>query len=228
MQILENGVAVCGTSHHVEWCAQQGLVHDRWMADLICAHIKRGNNVIEGGAHIGTISRAMLDAGAALFAFEPNMDAMECLLHNCPELNWQEGIPGLEQSRAWMFALGASSGRTQYHASDNAGAGWCDAREGGEVKIIALDSQLFTPGNVKLIKLDIEGWETAALLGAREMIARCRPVLFVEVSEHLLTRAGSSRDELLDLIEGLNYSWRILQPQCKREDAQYDIECLPK
>jgi FkbM family methyltransferase len=228
VRILPNNVAVVGETHHVFWCAEQGLIHDRWMADLICRHLKPGDVVIEGGAHIGTLTRAMLDSGAMVFAFEPNMDALECLLHNCPELEWQDGVGGLEQSRAFMLALGDRKTRTEYHSSDNAGSGWCDHREGGQVSVIALDSQIFTPANVKLIKLDIEGWETKALLGAREMIGRCHPVLFLEVNVAALERVGSSEDELLSLIEQMGYQWKIVQPQCRRGDPQYDIEAIPK
>lgn len=216
MTILPNGVAVIdGDTHHAAWCAEQGLIHDRWMADEICKHIKPGDVVIDGGANIGTLTRAMLDAGAIVMAFEPNPEAMECLRKNCPN------------ATPFALALSDTNERVGVIKDENAGASF--VVPDGDIQAVDLDLFMDAAGleSVALIKLDIEGYETKALRGARETIARCKPVLFVEVNRATLERAGSSEDELLSLIESLGYSWRILQWQCQRGSEQYDIECLP-
>jgi len=49
------------------------------------------------------------------------------------------------------------------------------------VPVVTLDGLALD--NVTAIKLDVEGHELAALRGARELLARCRPVLSIELEE---------------------------------------------
>lgn len=223
MKILPNGVAVIeGDTHHAQWCATAGLVHDRWMADILRHHIIRrqfrhGSVVVEGGANIGTLTLPMLEAGATVWAFEPNEDAHSCLIHNCAR--------HLGQLHAGACGLSDSFYLARLKKESNAGASWiCGGGDGEAAVVDHIDNYGLSPS---LIKLDIEGYEVKALNGALDTIARCSPVLIVEVNRAALERAGDSEDALLSLIESLGYRWSILQPQCKRGDDQYDIECIP-
>lgn len=213
MKLLQNNVAVTGTTAHAEWCSA-GLIHDPWFAGQITKHLQPGDVMIEGGAHIGTLTRAALDCGAQVYAFEPNPAAAECLRWNCPE------------AVVFDMALGE-----HMHGScgieivpDNAGMSY--VTHGIGVSMTAIDR--FKNVRIKLIKLDVEGSECAALRGAQEVIARYRPVLIVEVNRPALERVGESDLSLIKLIEELGYRWKILQPQCQLGDEQFDVECLPK
>lgn len=64
------------------------------------------------------------------------------------------------------------------------------------VKTITVDS-LELP-RVDLIKMDIEGMEMDGLLGARQTIERCKPILFVETIK-------SDKDEIAKFLEGFGY-----------------------
>lgn len=55
------------------------------------------------------------------------------------------------------------------------------------------------------IKADIEGLEASFLAGARETLSRFRPVLFLEIVDEHLRRAGSSVDALRALLQELSY-----------------------
>lgn len=229
MKILDCGVAVIeGDTTHAVWIEQLGTIHhDVFTRDQVCRHIKPGDVVVQGGANIGTLTRAMLDAGAAVCAFEPNSEAAECLEHNCPRSLFGE--------RVLLFngALSDESGWCNLNIDpDNAGASWVrpvDAAYRGCIPRVALDDFTATKlSNIRLLLLDVEGSETRALRGAAQTIARCRPVIICEVNRGALERAGSSDAELLGLIEDMGYSVRILQPECKLGDDQFDIECLPR
>ena len=50
-----------------------------------------------------------------------------------------------------------------------------------EVDVVTLDALLMTGQKVCVVKIDVEGHEAAVLRGATSMIARDRPILFVEV-----------------------------------------------
>src|ERR1700682_5828743 len=83
MIILENNVAVSGTTHHRQWC-EEGLIHDHGTAEVIRKVVSASDLVLDIGAHIGTITKVMLDLEAEVHAFEPNYDSFQCLKHNCP------------------------------------------------------------------------------------------------------------------------------------------------
>lgn len=227
MKILPNGVAVIESdTHHALWCEQAGLIHDRWMAQHCRDAITRRQRkvgprvyAIDGGANIGTLTAAMIDAKARVLAFEPNPDAIECLRVNCPEAEIVQAGLGRESA---IFTL---------HRQENAGASFLEQKNGRngdliEVEVKALDSYFSssTPvGEIALIKLDIEGFEVQALQGAEEIIRCHQPTIIAEINRAALERAGSSPAELFDFLKSLGYRWRILQPECNVTDLQFDI-----
>lgn len=214
MKILPNGVAVTGTTHHTEWCAGGlGLIHDRWFADQMLEHVQPGDMVVEGGAHIGTLTRALIDYGCIVTAIEPNPDAVLCLKHNCPEIT------------PLNFALSDEPGKAKLWLQENAGMSHLSDKGTVDVTIETLD-RLLPYADVKLLKLDVEGYELKALMGGMALIDRCSPALVLEVNAPALLAAGNSQDELLDYIEQLGYTARILQPQCNWGDEQYDVVCV--
>lgn len=218
MRILTCGVAVIeGDLAHGSWIEELGTIHhDPWMRDQVCRHIKPGDVVVQGGANIGTLTRAMLDAGATVIAFEPNFAAFECLRCNCPE------------AFAYPVALSDEHEWRAIHVDTaNAGAthiGSVQTLRGG-VPCNAIDYYEASPA---LILIDIEGYEVRALRGAAETIARCKPVIICEVNRGALERAGSSDVELLELLESYGYTVKVMQPDCHFGMPQFDVECLPK
>lgn len=65
------------------------------------------------------------------------------------------------------------------------------------------------PGKV-VIKIDIEGSEYAFLDGARECIAKLRPLLIIEINPRALRAAGITNDVFKKLIIQLGYRQFIL------------------
>lgn len=55
------------------------------------------------------------------------------------------------------------------------------------------------------IKIDTEGAEYNVLLGAKKVIARCRPVILAELSEKLLSQQGASCKDVFGFFRELNY-----------------------
>jgi len=76
-----------------------------------------------------------------------------------------------------------------------------EAIERWTVPTIALDS--LDLNDVTAIKIDVEGAEAEVLLGARETLRRCRPVLSVEIEER--HRPGSTR-AVPDMLRPLGYT----------------------
>jgi FkbM family methyltransferase len=76
-----------------------------------------------------------------------------------------------------------------------------------EVPLVTLDDVLEREDVTQLdvVKIDVEGSETAVIRGARRTLERFRPTIVVEAFEPALQAMGSSVRELLDLVRDSGY-----------------------
>ncbi|PWC57551.1 methyltransferase [Azospirillum sp. TSH7] len=145
--------------------------------------VRAGDRVIDVGANIGAhtvaLARLVGPTGRVL-ALEP-IDANHRLL--CGNL----ALNGLDWADGMLAAAGAADGvlhlaGVAMDAEGNYGALSLDALAGDRpVPVHRLDG--LAPdgaGRIRLIKIDVEGMEAEVLEGARGLIARDRPVLYVE------------------------------------------------
>jgi len=136
--------------------------------------------VVEIGSNIGvhTIPLARKCAPAPLFAFEPQPRVFQVL---CANLVRNEIGNVIAYPDACGEAMGwATMPPLDYDAAQNFGGVSLQAPDepGTKVRVIPLDAlRLATLG---LLKIDVEGHEGKVLGGARETIARCRPIIYVE------------------------------------------------
>ena len=151
--------------------------------------IPAGRRMIDGGAHVGSWSRHLVQF-AAIEAFEPDPINYLCLekntsgihLHNC--------------------ALGASAGRAGMSGKDgNSGARWLI--EGDDIDIVSLDS--FGFDDVDFIKFDLEGYEPHALIGARRTIEHSWPIVLIEQTPPLSWRYGFDYREGGRMLTAMGY-----------------------
>lgn len=70
------------------------------------------------------------------------------------------------------------------------------------------------------IKIDVEGFEFEVLQGGQELIARAKPIVFLELHARMLLDRGCSPRDVLALLSGLGYT-RILhdQGECSIDEA---------
>lgn len=160
-------------------------------------HCKGRDVVVDGGAHIGTWANILAGMFGKVVAFEPSPDTFECLKFN---LVRSENIEFRHQ------ALGKEPGRVRMTLEGfdkaiklkNTGARF--TAEGGDVERITLDS-LDLPA-LDFLKLDIEGGEVDALLGARETLLKYKPVVLFE-DKFLWKRYGYHRRAPHEVLESL-------------------------
>ncbi|MDZ5459075.1 FkbM family methyltransferase [Azohydromonas lata] len=171
--------------------------------DFLQQFIPASGVVIDAGCHVGLHSVAMVEGrpGLTVHAFEPQPALLELAARNLE--------CGHARSGARMVlhpcALGAQLGQVFMPGMDflhptNAGASQVSQsplKDGIAVEISTLDSQELTP--VSFMKFDLEGYEGAALQGARQLIARDRPVLFCEIND----LDGAAR--ILEALRGFEY-----------------------
>jgi len=136
--------------------------------------------VVEVGANIGahTVSLArMVGPQGLLVAFEPQRVIFQLLCANV-------ALNSLFNVRTYQAAAGRAAGTLMvppldYAAENNfGGVSLGQAAMGEEVAVILLDS--LTLPAVHVLKIDVEGIEAEVLAGARQLIARHRPILYLE------------------------------------------------
>lgn len=153
------------------------------------AFCKKFDVVVDGGAHIGTWSKVLAKHFKHVIAFEPSPDTFECLMHNLvdvPNVTMLNNALGKRAGKVTMTLEGFQK------AIDLKNTGARFTKEGGEIERITLDS--LNLSCLDFLKLDIEGGEVDALLGARVTLLRHKPVVLFE-DKGLWKRYGYIRDE---------------------------------
>ena len=122
---------------------------------------------VDGGANVGSWTRALADSFEVVHAFEPNPAAYACLERNVAE--W--GIAG----EVSTHARGISDRRENVSLTTNANGRTISGRISGpgDIECVPIDS-LDLPA-CSFLKLDVEGYEAQALNGAAETIKKHRP-----------------------------------------------------
>ncbi|WP_407496414.1 FkbM family methyltransferase [Pseudooceanicola sp. MF1-13] len=143
--------------------------------------IRKANpRIVEVGANIGNhvVWYARHLNAERIYPVEPNPEALTLLEQNI-EIN---GITPRIDTRGMGYGAGKDTGkfRAQTDNADNLGATRLVADEEGGIETRTLD-QLMGDDTVDFIKIDAEGMELDVLEGASALIARDKPVIWVEV-----------------------------------------------
>jgi FkbM family methyltransferase len=159
-----------------------------------------GMTVVEVGTNIGvhSIPLAKRCFPGPIFLFEPQQRVFQVLCANL-------ALNNITNAFAYPEACGAADGEAvvpslDYDAVQNFGGVSLMAADapGEKVRVVALDS-LNLPV-LGLLKIDVEGFEPQVLKGARETIARCRPVIYIENDR------PQQQGEVIRLIADMGYS----------------------
>lgn len=150
-----------------------------------------GDLVIDVGANVGnhTIYLAAV-AGCRVEAFEPNR-------HLCDAMRASVALNDLGE-RVHIHDAGVgrtpSLARFEKDLPANLGAQRLELGS-GEIEVVALDSTAFAQP-VKLLKIDVEGMEIDVLEGARALVERDHPMLYIEcIGERELREVSRWVDE---------------------------------
>ncbi len=190
--------------------------------DLLRHFIKPGDTVVDAGANIGCHTLTMgelVGPGGAVLAFEPQRAIYYAL---CGSLALRE----MWHVVAFQCALGEARGSIRvpnldYTKPANFGGLVLGGEEGTPTSVFPLDD--FGLKSLSFLKADVEGHETELLRGARETIARFRPILYVENDRP----ANSNR--LVYTLLGLGYDLYLHLPplsKYKAPDSPTIVSCM--
>lgn len=173
--------------------------------ELIGELLGPNETLLDVGAHVGwysTIGSRRVGSTGHVIAFEPYEPNAKTL-----KLNLLQNE--CTNVRVVETALGSEAG-TLTLASGTGDSGGFTALIWGsetrvEVPVVTLDEAEEDLGEVTLMKIDVEGWETNVLRGAKDTLTRTNFVL-VEINPPAIAKSGSSRDEIFDLLRQAGFT----------------------
>ncbi|MDD7911503.1 FkbM family methyltransferase [Pseudovibrio exalbescens] len=164
--------------------AEKAMPYELPMLRTMRQLLTRGDLVLDIGANIGNHTLYLAAAtGCNVIAFEPN-PILATPLQRSIDLNdlgervslIAKGVGSEEAKGVFKVSKPDNLGAQMLTLIDTANE---SDSEGRAVDVVPLDSMSFA-SRVKAIKVDVEGMELDVLRGARELIARDQPSLFIE------------------------------------------------
>jgi len=181
--------------------------YEPYETQLILRQAKTGDVVIDVGANIGYYTVLLADKvgkNGKIYAFEPDKTNFEILKKNIAENN-------LENVVAINAAVGSKNGKSfLYKSKENFGdhklknppistkSKSPSLEEREVIQVIRLDS--FIKEKVDLIKIDTQGWEPEVIEGAKKIISKNKPVMFLEYSPASYKAAKLNGKKMMDFL----------------------------
>ncbi len=185
---------------------KQGVLWEKHVLRELKRYLRHGDVAIDIGAHMGTLSLFMsrlVGPTGTVHAFEGERQLFRELIENVrlnerpniiPYMFWISDVEK-DIEASWVF----------YHPDSSP---VCTS-EGlpYSLHVHRLDS--FNFDRVKLIKIDVELKEDEVLMGARETIMRCRPIILIEIMGGFGWRVTpdvrARIDHTVSLLKGMGY-----------------------
>lgn len=191
---------------------------------FINAFLRPGDIFVDIGANIGlftVIAANIVGNSGHVYAFEPCSRTYQRLLANT-QLNHLNNVS------CYQLALSDEETQTNMTISLDGYDAWNSLARpiaGEQFAVERVDCTTWNKfvrknslfGRIKLMKIDVEGWETHVLGGGYEVFSRQdAPVLLVEFTEEASKSAGSSCKVLYRMLEELGYKMFIYDAKLKR------------
>lgn len=153
------------------------------------AHCSARRTAVQAGGNIGLWPRRLSETFTRVWTFEPDDTSRACLQSNVPA-----------NVTVSAQALGAAVGQCGLkHKS----LGSHRVVDGDAIPVTTIDALGLT--DLDFLQLDIEGYEWHALAGGTDTIARCHPVIQLEL-RGFTEKYGHSDQAVRELLQALGYS----------------------
>jgi FkbM family methyltransferase len=189
---------------HLFWVGS----YDIWERYHIERLLPKGSVMFDVGTNFGLYALTLahqLGPTVTIHCFEPNPITYVRLKRNM-SLNHMRNL------HPHQLGLGDWEGAARIVGNDtNSGA--ASLAEGQGTLITTLDRFCEEHGIQRLdfLKVDIEGFEPRLLKGGRRSLERFKPMMQIELNPPVLVHAGSSVDEVLDLLRSLGYELYLVK-----------------
>ena len=207
--------------------------------------LREGDVVFDVGAHVGFFTLL----GARLIGARGQVHAFEPVPSNYQHLQENVALNGYSNVRATRAAVGDSEGEVSLGLRDErlVGSSTCDYTVGAELgsvtaPVTTLDRYVaeHAIGPVRLVKIDVEGFEPAVLTGLKRTFESAPPAaIMLELNAEMLFEHGSSPTSLLSMLTDHGYELHELgltghlkpaptAAEIESAAASWDYEHAPK
>ncbi len=183
-------------------------IWDQPIKDLMTAVLRPGDHFLDLGANIGyftLLASQLVGPAGTVVAVEPSIRALRKLtnhvwLNECSNVLVVSCAAGEEhcQTRISLATESNIGGSSLANGSS-------PPQRSEPVWVAPIDELLGGQFHPKLIKIDVEGYELAALRGVRGLLEADRPWIVCEITEGFLRRFGHSATELVSYLNDLGY-----------------------
>lgn len=208
-----HGTFSCPVSSDLTLRLMRDRTYETDLADWIATHAPPNCDSIDVGANLGFFSVLLAAVtGGRVAAFEPSTEILGFLRRNLArniEHGSVEVIAKAAAETGGSALLHAADGRPEYSSLAPLvhGRAVTGSSSVATVPTITIDEVCGELGlQPKVIKLDCEGGELAALRGATATLKNHRPKMLIEVFEPMLIAHGSSSHELGSFLQEFDYN----------------------
>lgn len=181
-------------------------------------HVRSGMTVVDVGANIGVLTMLaanLVGKNGKVFAFEPNSENCRLIKLSAMENQFEDRIRIIpialsDQSKPVFFtpAIGSNGVILPEESIFNPNC----------IVVPAFRMDQILNEKIDFLKLDIEGAEYLALVGAEDIIRKYKPIITVEFSLEMIKRqSGIDGVDFLDWISKIGYDGHILGRTGKEE-----------
>jgi FkbM family methyltransferase len=154
--------------------------------------VKTWTRAVDLGAHIGIFSRHFAELFEEVLSFEPTVETRQCLERNVPpNVRIIPYAVGDREETVTFRRHIKNSGASEMVSEDEARG---PDFEYYTVRMVPLDSLKLE--GVGLIKIDVQGAELKALIGAADTLRRCKPVVLIEEKPLKVKGAAESMERI--------------------------------
>ncbi|HTS30407.1 MAG TPA: FkbM family methyltransferase [Bryobacteraceae bacterium] len=211
---------------HLFWVGS----YDIWERHHIERLLPKDPVVFDIGTNYGLYSLTLADhlgPTAIVHCFEPNPVTYDRLARNISLNHMRNLYPH-------KLGLGDWVGTASLVTNNETNSGATSLAEGQGTVITTLD-RFCEESNIQRIdfmKVDVEGFEPRLLKGGRKTLERFKPMMQFELNAPVLKHAGSSAEEVRDMLKSLGYEFylfereRLVPMKSLPDEPDYLINCL--
>lgn len=167
-----------------------GIWEEAQLTYIIDNIADKSKNMIDVGGDIGSYSILLSHYFNEIYCFEPNRDNF-CMIGHSVNAN---NITNVAVINAACSDERGSCSMTAPHENQILKS------EDGEIVVMALDNVVL--GDVHFMKIDVEGHEFSVLKGAKGIIERCSPTIYLETHP---TIVADSKDNCEAFLKEMGY-----------------------
>lgn len=144
--------------------------------DAVVARVPRRRVALQAGGCLGIFAKRLAESFGTVYCFEPSPALFPLMCRNAPEPNIIRFQAALGYHRQFV-----STSQERRDGKPDPHEGITHVSGAGPIPTMRVDDLALPVCD--LLQLDLEGFELYALQGAVDTLARCRPVLCIEINK---------------------------------------------